>query len=163
MRWKGTRIHGKKLCLEGNKMKSFWLDAWTVCQKAVMGLPFSLIAAYLGGYDTMLKTLLLFMVLDQITGILASGVEGRISSKIGYKGIVRKVGILIVVAIAYQVDQLAISEIIGVEGAVRNIVIFFYIGLEGISNLENLGRCNVPLPSFLIKAFEILKDRGDKK
>lgn len=134
--------------------------------KGVIGLPISVFSYLLGGMDLLLQTLLLFILADYITGLLASGVEGKISSKIGYKGIIKKVGILIVVSICHLLDQVALNQIVEgflpIEAPARTMAIIFYLGMEGISNLENLGRMGVPLPNWLTKAFDVLKNKGGK-
>lgn len=130
------------------------------------GVFVSLPTYLVGGVDVMLSTLILFMALDYITGLLASGVEGKISSKVGYKGIIKKVGILIVIVVCFQLDKIGLNEVftsLPFDSPAKTLAIVYYIGMEGISNLENLGRMGVPLPDFLKKAFEILKDKGNNK
>lgn len=124
-------------------------------------------AYLLGGMDKLLITLLLFMLFDYISGVMASAFEGSVNSQRGYKGIIKKFGILFIVAMAHLLDELALNDVIGVllplESPARTLVILFYLGMEGISNLENWGRMNLPLPSFLKQAFEVLKQKGDSK
>ena len=79
-----------------------------------------------------LKTLLLFMLLDYILGVLCGGKKKVLSSQVAFNGILKKVAILAVVAVGVSLDN-----VINGQGLLRGLVIFFYIGLEGISILEN--------------------------
>jgi len=104
---------------------------------------------FLGGLDTALKTLLILIVLDYITGLCKAIVNKKINSLIGLKGIIKKVGYLIVVALSVLLD-----EVVGNTGAIRNLVIYFFVANEGISILENWGAMGLPLPK---KVFEVLE------
>ena len=110
-----------------------------------------------GGLDVLLTALLICIVIDYITGILAAAYQGKLNSSTGFKGIIKKVVILLVVAVAYT-----IGHAVGVD-SVRDLVIGFYIANEGISILENAGRMNVPVCKQLSKILEQLKDEMDHK
>ena len=86
-----------------------------------------------GGIDLAFITLILMMAFDYITGIISAIYNKKLSSKTGYKGILKKVLMLIVVCIATLIDRL-----IGEYGTVRTLVIYYYVANEGISILENL-------------------------
>jgi toxin secretion/phage lysis holin len=101
------------------------------------------LAQWLGGWDAMLQVLIAVIVLDYITGILAAIYNCRLSSAIGYKGIIKKVGIFIVVLVACLISRAINDDVI------RTITMLFYISNEGISILENIGRCNVKYPNRL--------------
>ena len=107
---------------------------------------------FLGGLDIALKTLLIFMLLDYITGICKAIVNKKINSIIGIKGIIKKVGYLIVVALSVQLDNIT-----GGTGALRTLVIYFFVANEGISVLENGGSIGVPLPKKIMETLEQLK------
>lgn len=114
---------------------------------------------YLGGLDTALKTLLILMVLDYITGICKSLVNKKINSIIGLKGIIKKVGYLIIVALSVLLDG-----IVGDTGAIRNLVVYFFVANEGISILENWGAIGLPLPQKIFDALEQIKnEKGGKE
>ncbi|HOO12364.1 MAG TPA: phage holin family protein [Bacillota bacterium] len=115
------------------------------------------LAACMGGWDVWLKALVLFVVLDYLSGVLAAGVQKKLDSSVGYKGIAKKVFIFILVAVAVQVDILAGSNVI------RLAVVGFSLGIEGLSILENAGRAGIPLPEPLINALVQLKDKSSKK
>ena len=113
------------------------------------------ITAVLGGWDTALQVLVLFVVLDYITGLIAAWYEKRLDSRVGFKGICKKVLLFIPIAICYALDQIIGQEIL------RSLAIFFYIANEGLSIIENLGRCGVLVPTPLLDALEQLKKRGE--
>lgn len=100
---------------------------------------------FLGGCDGFLYALLAFITLDYITGVMLAIVERKLSSEIGFKGIFKKVLILVMVAVGYILD----SKIIGNGSAIRTAVIFFYISNEGISILENSSKLGLPIPEKL--------------
>ena len=110
------------------------------------------IVYYLGGLDTAVKTLLILMVLDYITGICKSIVNKKVNSIIGLKGIIKKVGYLILVALSFLLDG-----VVGDTGAIRNLVVYFFVANEGISILENWGAMGLPLPSKILEVLEQLK------
>lgn len=110
---------------------------------------------FLGGFDTALQTLLIIIVLDYITGVCEAIVSKKVSSKIGAKGIMKKVGYLIIVAVSVQLDL-----IVGDTGAIRNLVIYFFVANEGISILENWGSMGLPLPQKILDVLEQIKNEN---
>lgn len=119
---------------------------------------FSLVATgfcYLvGGIDYTLIALLIIMALDYITGVISAIYNKELSSRIGAKGILKKVLMLCIIGLAVIVDRLT-----GETGAVRTLVIYYYVANEGISILENLVECDVPFPD---KVLEVLKQLQNK-
>ncbi|MBN2910763.1 phage holin family protein [Polycladomyces sp. WAk] len=112
-----------------------------------------------GGWSTALQTLLLFVALDYLTGFLAAGKEGKLSSRIGFQGITMKVGIFAIVAVAHQVDAMLGDGHIFRDGATA-----FYIANEALSIIENAGRMGLPIPPKIQQAVEILRGKEiDKK
>jgi toxin secretion/phage lysis holin len=124
--------------------------------KTVVGLSGAclaeIICSMLGGWDLWLKALVVFVILDYLSGVLAACIEGKLNSEIGYRGICKKVFIFILVAIAYQIDILFSMT------AIRTATIGFYLATEGLSILENAGKSGLPLPDSLKNVFEKLKD-----
>lgn len=108
---------------------------------------------FLGGWDIALQILLTVIVLDYATGIFKAIYNKKINSTVGIKGIIKKVGYLIIVAIAVILDRIA-----GNTGAIRTLVIYFFVANEGISILENWGGMGLPLPPKLIETLEQLKN-----
>ncbi|MFK4417117.1 toxin secretion/phage lysis holin [Bacillus sp. RC251] len=106
---------------------------------------------FLGGWDMTLQVLVTMAIIDYTTGMIAATILGELKSKIGFKGIAKKVVLFLLVGVAAQVDAA-----IGSNSAVREATIFFFMGNELLSILENAGRMGIPLPSALTNAVEIL-------
>lgn len=118
------------------------------------------IVGYLwGGWSTLLGVLLAFVIIDYVTGLLAAGSEGKLSSAIGFKGIARKVVIFLLVAVAHLID-VALG---GNNDIFRDATIFFYIANELISIIENAGRAGLPVPEKLTNAVEVLRGNKNEK
>lgn len=104
------------------------------------------LSEWLGGFDGLLEVLIAFVVVDYITGVFASVIEKRLSSEFGFKGLLRKVLIFVLVGIANIID----AKLLNVsDGPLRTAVIFFYVSNEGISILENVTRIGLPVPDKL--------------
>lgn len=124
----------------------------------------SWIANSLGGWDTAMILLVALMMADYITGVLVAAVwhrsnksaNGGLDSKAGFKGLLKKGVILLLVWIGVLLDK-ALGA-----AYVRTAVILFFVGNEGLSLLENLGLMGVPYPDFLRRMLEALKEDGDK-
>lgn len=122
----------------------------------ITGLAGGLIASLFGAWNTLLWALIIIMVLDYVSGLIKAVYTGTMSSKIGFRGLLKKVTILVIVALANVVQQLTGNNV-----AIREIVIMFYIANEGISVLENAA---VVLPNMPDKLKDILLQlRGDDK
>lgn len=106
----------------------------------------------LGGWDVALQCLLLAIVFDYISGMIKAYQTKTISSKIGFYGILKKVGVLLIVMLGVLVDRVT-----GNTGAVRTLVIYYFVANEGLSVIENLGQVGVPIPDSIKKALKALK------
>lgn len=124
----------------------------------ISGTLLTTVAYFLGGWDTTLEILLVMIALDYGTGILKAIHNKKLSSEIGAKGIVKKVGYLIIVAVAVMLDK-----IIGDTGTIRNIVIFFFVANEGISLVENWIGMGLPIPKVIGDTLEQIKNKGGKE
>lgn len=120
------------------------------------GLATSLIYIF-GGLDVALQCLLVAMVIDYITGLIKSYKNANLNSKVGIKGLLKKVGILCLVALTVVIDKLT-----GNTGYVRTMVIYYLVANEGLSILENLGEIGIIVPEFLKKRLEQLKETEEK-
>lgn len=112
------------------------------------------ISEYIGEFDSAIYALLIFMIIDYLTGLLCGIVSRNISSRIGFKGICRKVMILCLVGMANVLDK----HILQTGTVLRTTVIFFYLSNEGISIIENTVFLGVPIPNRLHKILKQLKD-----
>ncbi len=112
----------------------------------------------LGGWGNLLSILTLLIIIDYVTGFIAAGVEGKISSRVGFKGIAQKILIFALVAVAQMLDLL-----LGTEHMIRDATIFFYIINESVSIIENAGRTGLPIPLFLLKVIEVFRGKIKKK
>lgn len=95
----------------------------------------------LGGFDIALQSLLLVILFDYITGLLSAIYNKEVSSKIGFKGIIKKIALLCGVALSVVIDNIT-----GSSGVIRTGVIYFFVANEGISILENLAEMNIKMP-----------------
>jgi toxin secretion/phage lysis holin len=105
----------------------------------------------------LLQILVAFVIIDYVSGLLASATEGKLSSKIGFRGIAKKLMIFCLVAAGHLVDRA-----IGDGHIIGDTVIFFYLGNELLSILENAGRTGLPVPNQIKNAVQILKGKGEK-
>ena len=129
----------------------------------VLGTIGSFIASLFGGWSMDLRTLLIFMVVDYVSGLILAGVfkksektkSGALSSNVGFKGLCKKIGILFCVLIAYRLD-------ISIGTAyIRTAVIIAFIANEAVSIVENVGLMGVPIPPAILKAIDVLKNKKD--
>jgi len=118
----------------------------------------SIISFLFGGWTTLLQILLIFVILDYVTGLIAGAYSGLLSSKVGFRGIAKKIMIFALVAVAHAIDV-----VLGDNHLVRDAVIFFYLANEVLSIIENAGKTGLPIPDALIKAVDVLKGKDDSK
>ena len=131
----------------------------------VIGLAGSWLASLFGGWDAALSTLLIFMAADYVTGLIVAGVfhrsqktdTGKLESRAGWKGLCRKGVSLLIVLVAYRLDI-----VIG-SAYIRDAVIIAFIANETISIIENAGLMGIPIPSVIIRAIEIQKNKEESE
>lgn len=131
----------------------------TIC--TAVGVAGSAIAAAFGGWDEALVTLIIFMVIDYLSGLAVAGIfhksnkseNGALESRAGWKGLCRKCVTLLFVLIAYRLDLA-----IGVD-YIRNAVIIGFMANELISIVENAGLMGIPLPGAIQNAIEVLTNK----
>lgn len=130
-----------------------------------IGMLGSAIASIFGGWDTGLVSLLIFMALDYVSGLVVAGVfhksnktdTGSLESKAGWKGLCRKCMTLVFVLIAYRLDL-----VIGTN-YIRDAVIIAFLANELISLVENAGLMGIPLPAVITKAIDILQKKSESE
>ena len=130
---------------------------WNVIQLAFAAVG-GFVGWFLGGCDGLLYTLLAFVVIDYITGVMCAVVDKTLSSAIGFKGICRKVLIFALVGIGHILD----THVIGSGSVMRTAIIFFYISNEGVSLIENAVHIGLPVPQKLKDVLEQLHNRSEK-
>lgn len=122
-----------------------------------------LFASLFGGWSSALTTLILFMAMDYITGLIVAGVfkksnktkTGALESYAGFKGLCRKGVMLLIVLVGYRLDL-----VIGTS-YIKDAVIIAFIANEVISIIENAGLMGIPIPEVLKKAIDVLNDKTE--
>ncbi|MEG1537745.1 MAG: phage holin family protein [Clostridiales bacterium] len=135
-------------------MKEFWI----LIQAAIAAMG-GFFGWFLGGFDSMLYALIIFAILDYITGVMCAIVDKKLSSNIGFKGIFKKVLIFVMVGLGQIID----TQIIGTGSMLRTAIVFFYCSNEGISLLENAGHIGLPIPEKLLSVMEQLHGRNNEE
>ncbi|WP_312444577.1 phage holin family protein [Lacrimispora sp.] len=115
------------------------------------------LGAVLGGFDGFLYALIVFVVVDYMTGVMVGILNKELSSQIGFHGIFKKVVIFSLVAVAHIID----TNVIQNGSVLRTTVIFFYLSNEGISILENAALIGLPIPKKMKDVLEQLKENKD--
>ena len=139
-------------------MRNFSIDIiWAKIQMAITAIG-GWIGYFVGGVDGLMTALLIFMVLDYITGLMCAIADKKLSSAVGFKGICKKVLILMLVGVANVVD----IHIVGTGSALRSAVICFYLSNEGLSLLENAAHIGLPIPDKMKDVLAQLHGREDK-
>ena len=107
----------------------------------------------------MMIALIVLMTLDYVTGVMCAIVDKKLSSAVGFKGICKKVLVLMLVGVANIVDV----HVVGAGSALRSAVICFYMSNEGVSMLENASHLGLPIPEKLKDILAQLHDREGKE
>ena len=118
-----------------------------------------IVTNWLGGWDAALKALVVFMILDYVSGLLAAIKRKEVDSEVMFWGGIRKGAVLAVVAISVLLDQMSGNK----EPIFRTLAIYFYVAREGLSITENLGLLGVPLPGFVTKVLTQLQEKSEAK
>ena len=132
---------------------------------AAAGTVGGLIAGLFGGWDAAIRALLVFMAIDYMMGLASAGIfkkspkteSGGLQSKVGWKGLCRKVATLALVVVAVQVDAVLHTSY------VRSGVCIAFMANELISMVENVGLMGVQFPEPLRKAIDLLQKKEEKK
>ncbi|MCI9530280.1 MAG: phage holin family protein [Lachnospiraceae bacterium] len=132
---------------------------------SAIGFLGSAVASLFGGFDAALETLLIFMGADYITGLAVAGIfhksektdNGALESRAGWKGLCRKGVTLLVVLVACRLDLVMGSNFI------RDAAVIAFTANEGISIIENAGLMGIPMPMPVLKAIEVLKNKGGEE
>lgn len=111
-----------------------------------------------GGIDVAIQCLLIAIIIDYISGLIKAFNTKQLSSKIGFKGILKKVGVLLIVMLSVLIDRVT-----GETGAIRTLVIYYFVANEGLSIIENLGQAGLPIPKAIKNALKALKEQSNEK
>ena len=130
-----------------------------------VGVVGSAIASLFGGWDAALVTLLIFMGVDYLTGLIVAGVfhqspkseGGALESRAGWKGLCRKGVTLLIVLVGCRLDVVMGSNFI------RDAVVIAFIANETLSIIENAGLMGLPIPTVITKAIEVLKKKAESE
>jgi toxin secretion/phage lysis holin len=117
---------------------------WNIAQ-AVFAIIGGFVGWFIGETSGLIFALIAFSVIDYLTGVMRAIIEKQLSSRIGARGICKKILIFLLVGIAHLAD----TYLLGDSGALRTAVIFFYLSNEGISLLENATAIGLPIPEKL--------------
>lgn len=125
--------------------------------KLMFGEIGAVIGIFIGGADGLIKALIIFAIVDYITGVSAAAIEHKLNSEIGFKGITKKLLLFCIVGVAHILDL----YVLGTGAVCRSAVVLFYIANEGLSIIENVARCGLPIPDKLRIILEQLKKEGN--
>ena len=128
---------------------------WEYIFSTIIGV----ITMLIGGWSLALQILLVLMCVDIISGIIKSLKNNSYSSRQFRQGLFVKSGFFAVLILCYQVDLLLSNGV----PVIRNICVLFYIAIEGSSIIENLGAMGVPIPTILVKKFQVLKEQAEQE
>ena len=131
----------------------------------IIGIVGGAIASLFGGWDAALVTLVIFMGIDYITGLIVAGVfhnsrkteSGSLESRAGFKGLCRKGVTLLIVLVACRLDLLINTTFI------RDATVIAFVTNESISIIENAGLMGIPIPEILVKAIDVLKRKAESE
>lgn len=115
------------------------------------------LSEWLGEFNGLIKALVVFMIIDYVTGVFCAIIEKKLSSAVGAKGILQKCLIILLIGIANEIDTIILG---GEDNLLRTAVIIFYLANEGISILENATRLGLPIPDKMREILIQLKNKG---
>ena len=142
--------------MEETTMRDFSIDLiWAKIQIAITAIG-GWLGYFLGGLDGLMIALIVLMTLDYVSGVMCAVIDRKLSSAVGFKGVCKKVFILMLVGVAHIIDL----HVVGTGSALRGAVICFYMSNEGLSLLENTAHIGLPIPD---KLRDILAQLHDKE
>lgn len=130
------------------------MDRFSELFKIIIGSMITFISGFIGGIDGVMYALIAFISLDYVTGVAVAVKHKRLSSEIGFWGLVRKVCVVALVGVGHFVDVYVMHT----GDIFRTAVALYYIGNEGVSLLENIGMLGVVLPKKLFDVLEQIRN-----
>ena len=134
------------------------LKIWQLTQLTIASIG-AFLAYFIGDSDIFVVLLIVFMVIDYLSGVTLAFKERTISSEIGFYSIVKKVFILAMIGIANLLDK----ALVGTGDILKNAIVFFYLANEGLSILENLSALGLPLPDNLKETLQYLRYKNKNR
>ena len=116
------------------------------------------LGAFVGGFDGLLYALLVFVIIDYVTGLGVAVINKKLSSEVGFRGIFKKVLIFTIVGLAHLLD----AEVLKIGDTLRTACLFFYLANEGISILENASKIGLPVPKKIRAVLDQLKEEDEE-
>lgn len=136
------------------------MDKLIGAAKLVFGGIIAAVSGFIGGMDWIMYALIAFITIDYATGVAVAVKGKKLSSEVGFWGLVRKVCILALVGVAHYIDCYVMQS----GDVIRTVAAMYYIGNEGISILENCGNLGLPLPPKLMAVMVQIKEgKGEEK
>lgn len=127
--------------------------------KTIFNSIFAVVGTFLtwifGGWDLAIQILVSMMVIDYITGVIVAYINKEVDSRVGFRGICKKLLTMVILIVAVLLDRL-----FGQGWIFRTVTCYFFIANEGISILENIAKCGIPLPTKLMDKLIQLKEEG---
>lgn len=130
--------------------------------KIILAVAGSLITYFLGGYDLLIQTLIIFVIIDYMAGVLAAVKEKRLNSEVGFWGIIKKILFFVAVGVAHCLDTLLMEQGNFELPLLRTVTAWGFIINECFSIVENLGLLGVKLPKMVTDTLEKLKTGGNE-
>ena len=125
----------------------------------IAGLIGALAGYFFGGFDGLIKALIAFAVVDYFQGMAAAWYCHELSSQIGFKGILRKVTMFVLVGVAHIVDKELVSKVLGNAAILREGVLYSFLVNETLSIIENANKMDIPMPEVLTKHLLQIKNK----
>lgn len=131
----------------------------------IFGIVGGFISSLFGGWDSALTTLIIFMGIDYVTGLMVAGIfkasdkteNGALESRVGFKGLCRKGVTLLIVLVACRLDMMIGTNF------VRDASVLAFCANETISIIENAGLMGIPIPSVIMKAIDVLRSKAKEQ
>lgn len=117
----------------------------------------SVLTYLFGGWDVAIAALITFMVFDYLTGVIIAVINKKLSSHVGFKGLAKKLFIIVILVVGVLLDRLINSD----QWVFRTLIAYFYIANEGISIIENIAVLGVPVPKKIVDILEQIKDKHE--
>lgn len=112
--------------------------------KLIFASLLTFISKFYSKVDYSLIVLISVILIDYITGLIKAYVNKELNSKIGFKGLLKKLGIFVIILLSFEIDKLILAN-----GALKSMTVFYYVSIECLSIFENFGKIGIPIPNFL--------------